>query len=101
MVHVYCQFPIADFSNLSTTPIGARPSCPPACVARSALIGGMILTTCSRYALRRTGCPRSVPSCATTVSNRQCLNSFALENHVTRAGSGGYDGENILLPGNH
>src|SRR6266853_6990413 len=33
--------------------------------------------------------------------NRQYLNSFTLENHVTRAGSGGNDGENILLPGNH
>src|SRR6266849_8110160 len=33
--------------------------------------------------------------------NRQSLNSFALENHVTRVGSGGNDGKNILLLGNH
>src|SRR5258707_14073110 len=44
---------------------------------------------------------QSVPLIARPSAIGNALNSLALENHVTRAGSGGNDGENILLPGNH
>src|SRR5438128_1652296 len=43
-----------------------------------------------------------VPTSTPLRDNRQAmLNSFALKNHVTRAGAGGHDGEYILLSCNH
>ncbi len=36
-----------------------------------------------------------------SIGNRQCLNSITLKNHVARAGTGGNDRKNILLPRHH
>jgi hypothetical protein len=55
---------------------GARTSCPPACAARSIPSE----EACSRYALRRTGCPRSgtrsLPAIGTDHITARTLSSF-------------------------